>query len=127
MLLLGATQLLVAPAAAFSPSPPPERRSETVEAECFGRTISFTVDTDRLGISRLRAVSYDGRIVVNRSTARFGSLVTELAGANVGSVHCISDTEVALAISGSRRNTPPGQEDDVIEWIAISLSDEGEP
>lgn len=98
-----------------------------MEIQCFGQAISFTIEADRLGRSHLRAVSKNGAPVTNQSTGRMASLLTELGGANLGSARCVSETAVAIAISGSRYNTPLGEEDDIIEWLMISLANEDQP
>jgi hypothetical protein len=121
-LTLSAFASVAASAAALSPDPPPHRQTLTVEAECAGTVFRLIIDIDRFGMARLRSVTSGGVALDNESTRAIAAFLSSVRSGWIVGTHCVSATQAAVALSGSRLNVGPGEEDDVTDWFLLNLT-----
>jgi hypothetical protein len=76
-------------------------------------------------MANLRSVTSDGVPLHNDSTRAIGTFLSSVRSGWVVGTHCVSSTEAGIALSGSRLNVGPGEEDDVTDWFSLNLTPSG--
>ena len=104
-----------------SPPPHPEWQRKTVEVRCGPNVLGLSLETRRL-TSSLGPATINGQVTEIPQRAAIEARLQGLASADLSATVCHSDTSLGIGISGSRLDTPAGEEDDIIALFELTFA-----
>ena len=104
-------------------SPGPEWQRQTVEVRCGDNVLAVALEIDGLGRAKFAETTVNGDPSRIDQQTVIEQYLAKVGGATLQVGRCHSSLSLSIGILGSRFDTPPGEEDDVVELFLLTFDD----